>query len=96
MKKSSVFVIGIPLFVVALVIVAVFVFRATSQKPVETVQIPANVVPTLKGEVGKPNSGFSDTVTTTAVGDLSSDLNSIKDDGGVSDFSALEAQAAQL
>lgn len=100
MNKSSIFVIGIPLFVVGMVVVGVFIFRTMERQQTSmdalTQVVTTDVVPTLKGDAGKPNSGFADTSTTTAVGDLSADLRSIEDDGGASDFSALEAEAAKL
>lgn len=94
------FVIGIPLCIVGMVVVGIFVFRAMERQqsamdPLTQI-VTTNVVPTLKGEVGKPKSGFAETSLTTAVGDLSADLRSIGDDGGASDFSVLEAEAAKL
>ncbi|MBP9813696.1 hypothetical protein KBC80_00750 [Candidatus Woesebacteria bacterium] len=99
MNKSSIFVIGIPLFIVGIVVVGVFIFRTMERQQASMAtltQIASDEVPTLSGEVGKPKSGFADTNTSSGVADLSADLRSIEDDGGASDFSALEAEAAKL
>ncbi len=83
-----------------MIVVGVFIFRTMerqqSSMDAMTQLATTDVVPTLKGEAGKPNSGLAETHTTTAVGDLSADLRSIEDDGGASDFSELEAEAAKL
>lgn len=83
-----------------MVVVGIFIFRTMERQQSSmdalTQIATTDVVPTLKGEAGKPNSGFADTNVTTGIGDLSSDLRSIEDDGGASDFSALEAEASTL
>ena len=97
MRNSSALVIGIPLFIVGLIVAGVFVFRMMNTQMEQVAQImPITAVPTLKGDVGKPNSGFSETTTTSAVNDLSAELNTISDDWGASDYSELEAEAAKL
>jgi hypothetical protein len=96
MNKSSTLVIAIPLFIIMLILAGVFTYRTMSQKTSYVSQQTNTVIPTLKGPVGKPQSGFSDTKTTSAVGDLSSDLNGTQDDGGAADFSALASEAAKL
>lgn len=94
-KLGSVYVLLVPLLVMAVLVTAVVAMRLVAVKgPTSSQSIGSAVVPTLRGQAGKPQKGFSATNTGTA--DLSSDFNTTTDDGGAADFQVLQKEAAKL
>jgi hypothetical protein len=96
-KPSSALVIIIPLLVIFAVIAGVFGYK-TLMASKQAVQAPVSsmaAAPSVNGQVGKPQKGF--TGTSTATSDLSADLGGVSaDDGGVADFQSLQTEAAKL
>lgn len=100
MKKSSIFVITIPLLVVGTIIVGVFVWR-TMNPEIKSVQQSNTVVPqqipSLSTTGTKPTSGFGKLQPTQGpVSDLRTQYDASGDDGGVKSLNDLEQQAASL
>ncbi len=102
MKKSSLFVIAIPLTIAGLVIAGVVILRVMSAAPAASPEssLPANTVPaplpSLSATAGKPTVGFGSLQSANPVADLRQQFDASADDGGVASMDALQKQANSL
>jgi hypothetical protein len=95
--KNLPFAIAIPIVVLVVILGVVVIMRiaGSTKLPVSTQKLPA----TYENAQSSAGGGFGKTITpsgTTATGDLVSELETTVDDGGLSEFSDLEKDAAGL
>jgi hypothetical protein len=96
MKPLSKLVIAIPLIIVMVLVAGVMFSRVLGIQKDATPAETATEIPHLIEQTGKPDNTFGETNATSAVGDLTSDLQSTQDDGGTSDFSQMDKQINEL
>lgn len=98
MKKSSPFVLIIPLIIAIIVAVSVVVVRYFSPVPQENKAAPNPTpenIPPLIVPTSKPVVGFDQMQSTTPVSDLRDSLNQAAD-SGTSELDSLSQEAASL